>query len=329
MKFIVLVTLMVLATAFATPTVDETRFIFNNWVKQHGKTYSSVDEVIRRFEIFADNLAVVNQHNEEAAKGMHTYTLGMNKLADLTVEEYRSMYLGYRASNTTRTYAHLPASEEVADGVDWRTKGIVTPVKDQGQCGSCWSFSSTGSMEGAHAQATGKLVSLSEQDLVDCVQGGSFTCTTGGEMQAAFQYVITNKGIESEAAYPYCTCSGNSCKYSQSKSVATFSSYKNVQQGSESALLTAVNSRVVSIAIDASSQKFQLYSSGVYNNPFCSSTQLDHGVLIVGYGTSNGADYWIVKNSWSAQWGLQGYIWMSRNKNNQCGVATDACYPLA
>jgi len=260
--------------------------------------------------------------------------MGMNKFADLTNAEYRSMYLGYKQANTTRQPSHIIPGRVAAlpATVDLRNYGFVTPVKDQGQCGSCWSFSATGSMEGAVALKTGKLYSLSEQNLVDCVQGGAYNCETGGVMQDAYTYVIQSGGIESEAEYPYCgiNCDGEACQFSKSKVVTTISSYKNIQQGSESALQTSVAANhTVSIGIDASSEGFQLYSGGVYNNPFCSSTQLDHGVLIVGYGTYNGVAYWMVKNSWGDSWGLQGYIMMSRNKNNQCGVATDASIAIA
>jgi len=333
MKFIVLVTLMVLATAFAAPTVDEARFVFNGWVKHHGKHYTTHQEATRRFSIFHENLAVVLKHNEEAALGKHTYTLGMNKMADLTNEEYRSMYLQYQRPLrrlTSKQSVHMCSNESIPDSVDWRTKGIVTGVKDQGQCGSCWSFSTTGSIEGAYALKTGNLVSLSEQNLVDCVSDGQFTCDAGGDMPTAFQWVIDNNGIEGESDYPYCTCSGNQCNFDSSKVRATISGYKNIAQGSETDLTDAASNQPISVAIDASKQSFQLYSGGVYNEPACSSTELDHGVLVVGYGTdATGGDYYIVKNSWSDSWGLQGYILMSRNSNNQCGIATDASYPIA
>jgi len=302
---------------------------FENWTKQHKKRYSSVAETVRRYEAFKSNAAFINKHNAEAAQGKHTYVLGLNHFADLTNNEYRAMYLGYRQSNQTRSNIFKPIrGVALPDEVDWRTKGIVTDVKDQGQCGSCWSFSTTGSIEGAHALSTGNLVSLSEQNLIDCVQSGGFTCDTGGEMQVAFQWVIDNNGIEGESDYPYCTCSGNQCAFDQSLVQATISSYQSIAQGSESDLQSAAANQPVSIAIDASSQQFQLYSGGVFNLPSCSSTALDHGVLIVGYGNYDGSDYWLVKNSWSASWGMSGYIMMARNADNQCGVATDASYPV-
>lgn len=330
MKAVLILALVTLATVWAAPTVEETRFAFNTWVKSQRKGYADVNEFNRRFAAFSENYAFVLKHNQEAAQGLHSYTLGLTKFADLTNAEYRSM-LGYRSSNRTTTgssasrYIPQPVSTLPTD-VDWRSKNVVTDVKDQGQCGSCWSFSATGSMEGAHALATGSLVALSEQNLIDCVQNGQYTCDTGGVMQDGFQWVIDNNGIEGESDYPYCTCSGNQCQFDSSLIRAKITGYKNVDQ-SEAALQSAVATQPgVSIAIDASSQNFQLYSGGVFDYSACSSTQLDHGVLAVGYGTYNGKAYWLVKNSWSASWGMSGYIMMSRNKNNQCGVATDASF---
>ena len=326
MRTLIVLSLLALAAASSYSTE---RFLFNSWTTEHGYNYATVEELEYRFQVFQQNLAFVNKHNQEAAQGKHTYTVSLNRFAHLTNAEYRATYLNYRRSGINRTgpVFHGRQNVHAPTSIDWRTKGIVTPVKDQGSCGSCWSFSTTGSIEGAHAQVTGSLVSLSEQNLVDCVQNGQFTCDAGGEMQVAFQWVIDNNGIEGESDYPYCACSGNTCNFDKSLVKATISSFTNVAQGDENALLQAAAIRPVSIAIDASQQSFQFYSSGVYNEPNCSSTNLDHGVLVVGYGTLSGVPYWIVKNSWSAGWGDKGYILMSRNRNNQCGIATDASYP--
>jgi len=326
MKLLLVVALISLTVVASFPLSKQ----FEDWTRTNKKRYSSVSETVSRFEAFKANAAFVAQHNAEAKQGLHSFVVGLNRFADMTNDEYRVM-LGYqRSANRTSTGKPFrPTSvSDLPPTVDWRTKGIVTPVKDQGQCGSCWSFSATGSMEGAHALSTGNLVSLSEQNLVDCVNNGQDTCETGGEMTDAFQWVISNGGIEGESDYPYCACSGNGCQFDPSLVQATFSSYTSVSpQGDEGALQVAAAQQPVSIAIDASAQSFQLYSGGVYNNPDCSSTDLDHGVLIVGYGNYQGSDYWLVKNSWSASWGMDGYIMMTRNENNQCGVATDASYP--
>jgi len=216
--------------------------------------------------------------------------------------------------------------------LDWRDKKVVTAVKDQQQCGSCWSFSTTGSVEACHAIKYGasKIVALSEQNLIDCsVSYGNQGCN-GGLMTDAMDYIIANGGVDTEKSYPYTATGPNTCEYQASNlptPVATVTSYLNVPSGDEAGLLKAGMKGPVSVAIDASQQSFQLYDSGVYYEPECSSSQLDHGVLMVGWGTEDSQDFWWVKNSWGASWGLDGYIKMARNKDNNCGIATMATVP--
>jgi len=207
---------------------------------------------------------------------------------------------------------------------DWRDQGAVTHVKNQEQCGSCWSFSTTGSMEGCHEITTKNLVSFSEQNLIDC--DNKDAACNGGLMTTAMDYIISNKGLDTESSYPY-TAKKGTCKYTTANNGGTLSSYQNVKSGDESALQNAVYLGPTSVAIDASKSSFQTYKSGVYYAPLCSSTNLDHGVLAVGWGSDSGDDYWIVKNSWGVTWGQEGYIWMARNQNNNCGIATMATLP--
>ncbi|KJE96491.1 cathepsin L2 [Capsaspora owczarzaki ATCC 30864] len=304
---------------------------FEAWKRTFGKSYSDAVEEINRRAVWEANKMLVDAHN---GAGIHSYTLGMNIFADLTHEEFKRFYLGTKVdlnrprSNFSSTFIPTANVGALPDSVDWRTAGIVTPVKDQGQCGSCWSFSTTGSVEGQHARKTGQLVSLSEQNLVDCSKAQGNQGCNGGLMDDAFQYIITNKGIDTEASYPY-TAKDGTCKFNAANVGATLSSFQDITRGSESDLQNAVATvGPVSVAIDASKNSFQLYTSGVYNEKKCSSTSLDHGVLAAGYGTSNGTPYWLVKNSWGSSWGQAGYIWMSRNANNQCGIATSASYPI-
>jgi hypothetical protein len=224
----------------------------------------------------------------------------------------------------------FPETNSVAGSVDWRTKGAVTPVKNQGQCGSCWAFSTTGSVEGAVAIKTGKLTSVSEQQLVDCSGAEGNQGCNGGLMDYAFEYIIKNGGLDTESDYAY-TARDGSCNAAKAATKASsISSYKDVAHNSEAQLIAAVTQQPVSVAIEADQSGFQLYKSGVFSGP-C-GTQLDHGVLAVGYNTdSTGKNYWIVKNSWGASWGLQGYILMAQGKGAAgiCGINMEPSYPTA
>jgi len=322
---LVLISSLVLFTqAF---TEDEYISNFENWVQTHNKVYDE-HELLYRFRVFKKNMDFVEEHNS----GEHSFTVGLNGFADLTNSEFLERYTGLnrpliQTFDPEHQYQY-DASQSLPTSVDWRTKGVVTGVKDQGQCGSCWSFSTTGSVEGAWA-LNYSLVSLSEQNLMDCSRRyGNLGCN-GGLMDSAFKYIIANNGIDTEASYPYEESTSYNCRYTTANRGATISSYQDVTSGSESALQNAVVYRgPVSVAIDASNTSFQLYKSGVYYEPKCSSTQLDHGVLTVGYGTGSSGDYWIVKNSWGTSWGQAGYIDMARNKNNNCGIATQASFPI-
>jgi cathepsin L len=315
--------LALLAITFAEVSVADTH-LFASWTTTHKKAYASPEEHAYRLSVFAANADFVRKWDANA----RGFTVGLNLFADLTNEEFRAMYNGLNISVTIGEVKQTVPRVGIPASVDWRKEGIVTPVKNQRQCGSCWAFSTTGSVEGAHAQATKQLVSLSEQNLVDCsVPQGNHGCN-GGLMDSAFRYIISNHGIDTEASYPYTATGPNSCRYNAATRGATITSFRDVPRGSEAGLADAVALHVVSVAIDASHSSFQLYTGGVYNEPRCSSTQLDHGVLAVGYGDQNGTPYWLVKNSWGANWGLSGYILMSRNRNNQCGIATSSSYPI-
>jgi len=291
----------------------------------NGKTYSSDAEHDLRFSVFKDNLNFINFHNS----GDHSFELEMNKFGDLSAKEFGAMF---NKMNITRTPSNSLKSRQIdpeaPDTWDWRTKGAVTAVKDQGQCGSFWSFSATGSTEGAWLLSKGQLVSLSEQDLVDCSTAEGNQGCNGGLMDDAFKYVIKNKGIDTEDSYPYKATGPNRCAFKPNSIGATLSSYHDVMSGDENDLLNAVYKTPTSVAIDASKSTFQFYKTGVYYEAKCSSSQLDHGVLAVGFGSEGGSDYWLVKNSWGANWGANGYILMARNKNNNCGIATAASYPI-
>ncbi|XP_071489902.1 cathepsin L-like peptidase [Diadema antillarum] len=304
---------------------------FDQWKALHGKKYASVaEEAVKRLT-WQRNLEMIVKHNLEHQRGLHTYRLGMNEFGDMTHEEFVSFFNGLKMTDKSERGSTFlaPANLVLPKSVDWRKEGYVTGVKNQLQCGSCWAFSATGSLEGQHFKKSGKLVSLSEQNLVDCSGPEGNDGCEGGLMDQAFQYIMDNNGIDTEESYPYVGQDG-SCHFKASSVGATCTGYKDIPSGDEEALTQAIASQgPISVAIDASHMSFQFYESGVYSEPACSSSQLDHGVLAVGYdSTSDGTDYYIVKNSWGTSWGMKGYIWMSRNKNNQCGIATMSSYPL-
>jgi C1A family cysteine protease len=293
---------------------------FVGYVKEFGKTYST-EELFVRFQNFKDNKAMIDEHN---AKGL-SWEMGVNQFTDLTAKEFSELYLGYRPR--TNDFARsqnlhvVPTGQVLGDSLDWRTKGAVTPVKDQGQCGSCWAFSTTGAVEGANQIKSGTLESVSEQQLVDCAGSAGNQGCNGGLMDDAFEYIIKNGGIGSEESYPY-TARDGKCK--KVTSVATVSKYTDVKKNDESGLMSAVNIEPVAVAVDASA--WSSYKKGVMSGP-CGKS-LDHGVLAIGYGDDGSTPYWLVKNSWGTSWGEQGFIRLVRNKN-ECGIAEAASYPAA
>jgi len=296
---------------------------FNAWVKKHGKTYTVADMQMR-FQVWKKNQIYIDSFNSQNAQTK----LAMNTFGDLPLSEFSKLFLGVRMNATAAKPSEIITPGAAPATMDWRTQGAVTGIKNQQQCGSCWSFSTTGSVEGCHQIKTKSLVSLSEQNLVDCSTAEGNQGCNGGLMTQAMDYIIKNKGIDTEKSYPY-TAKDGTCKFKKTDVGATLASYSNVQSGSESGLQTAGVSGPVSVAIDASHSSFQFYSSGVYYEPDCSAQDLDHGVLMVGWNTDSSSkqDYWIVKNSWGTDWGQQGYIWMSRNRSNNCGIATMATLP--
>jgi cathepsin L len=312
----------VLGTFAARPEREYQR-AFTSWMQQHKKAYHH-EQFQTKYATFKANMDFIDAHNADTTK---TFKVGLNKFADMTNAEFSRVYLGTRVTVEPKEVEVVARDVNAPDSIDWRTKGAVTGVKNQGQCGSCWSFSTTGSTEGCNFLAGRPLVGLSEQNLMDCSTSQGNQGCDGGLMTQAMDYIISNGGLDTEASYPYTAEDGTSCQYKASNSGGTLKSYTNVQQGDETDLMNKVAQGPTSVAIDASHNSFQFYTSGIYYESACSSTQLDHGVLAAGYGSTSGGDFWLVKNSWGTDWGMQGYIQMSRNKQNNCGIATMATLP--
>ncbi|XP_059442479.1 vignain [Corylus avellana] len=306
--------------------------LYERW-RSHHTVSSNLDEKHKRFNVFREN--VMHVHNTN--KMDKPYKLKLNKFADMTNHEFRSTYAGSKVKHHrmfrgrqlgSRSFMY-ENEDTVPPSVDWRKKGAVTAVKDQGHCGSCWAFSTVVAVEGVNQIKTNKLVSLSEQELIDCDTEKNEGCN-GGLMEYAFEFIKQKGGINIETNYPYKATDGTCDASKENSPVVSIDGHENVPANDENALLKAAANQPVSVAIDAGGSDFQFYSEGVYTGK-C-GTELDHGVAVVGYGiTLDGTKYWIVKNSWGAEWGEKGYIRMQRGiseKEGLCGIAMEASYPI-
>ena len=282
-------------------------------------------------KVYADNKALVTRHNAEHAAGKQSFTMALNKFADMTEDEVNALYKGSVSQSTRPLGVHKPSGSQAPAAIDWRDQDVVTEVKDQGACGSCWSFGATGAFESAWALAGNDLQTFSEQQLMDCSgSAGNHGCN-GGMAYRAYEYLEDEGGIMTEDDYPYTARDGHSCQADPSKYVAAISSHVMVPSHGSHAILRDAVADVgpVAVSIDASKSSFNFYSGGVYDEPSCSTTSHDHAVLVVGYGTEDGKDYWLVKNSWGPEWGESGYIKMTRSDNtDQCAIASIPVYPV-
>lgn len=329
MRILSFLTLFMNASAY--PYLDK----FENWISQYNIIFRNkhhLYDVLRKWITNDEYIDLVNTENKSYRLG-HNQFSGMDEFDFIHYVHQNSVQ--QRQPNISRrgpNYLEQNNSEPLY--VDWRTKHAVTPVKDQGQCGSCWSFSTTGALEGIYAIKMGKLVSFSEQELVDCdniKNGGKDHGCNGGLMDNAFEWISKNGGLCSEEDYPYTSSNGQigKCQTCSPVPHSKIQSWTDVPPNDKS-FMTALSHQPVSVAIQADQKDFQLYSSGVLSGN-CGTT-LDHGVLTIGYGTQDDMDYYLVKNSWGTSWGEEGYIKLGRgpqynNGEGQCGILLEASYP--
>ncbi|XP_047323513.1 thiol protease aleurain-like [Impatiens glandulifera] len=298
---------------------------FARFATRYGKRYGTADDINLRFSIFSENLKMIRSHNKKRL----SYTLAVNEFADLSWEEFHRSKLGASQNCSATIRGNHRLTDDILPNVkDWRDAGIVSPVKNQGGCGSCWTFSTTGALEAAYTQAFGKGISLSEQQLVDCAGTFNNYGCNGGLPSQAFEYIKYNGGLDTEEAYPYTAVDGK-CKFSSENVGIQVVDSVNITLGAEDELKHAVGTvRPVSVAFEVVNS-FRFYKKGVYTSGNCGKTPMDvnHAVLAVGYGIENEIPFWLIKNSWGGDWGDNGYFKMELGKN-MCGVATCASYPI-
>jgi len=306
--------------AFAgVATASQLSSKFMEYITTHGKSYGTVEEFEFRKALFSITEDAIQSINGNES---HTWTAGHNKFSDWSHEEFSKMH-GYIPETHVYTEATI-LPETNADSVNWVVAGATTPVKDQGQCGSCWAFSSTGALEGSHFLKSGSMLSFSEQQLVDCVHT-CFGCG-GGNQALAFRYLKSNNAYL-EADYSYHAVNQN-CSYSAgAASSVNVTSFTQVTGSNVAQMKAALALQPLSVSIEADTAVFQTYTSGILNSTACGTT-LDHAVLAVGWGSENGQEYWIIKNSWSSSWGENGFIRLAIVDGlGICGVQTAPLYP--
>jgi len=330
MKSIFLLCAVICVGVVGSLDAEESRVkgLFHAFMRKYNRHYESQDQFRLRYRNFKHNLKFVEEHNIRTDT---SFTVAINNFGDWSREEYLN-YLSFVPISTASAQEsdHDRSKLAIPNTWDWRDHGAVTPIKEQGQCGSSPFFSAVVSMEGCHFITTGTLVGLSEQQIMDCTENvGNFGCE-GGYMAESFEGIMLEGGIDSETCYPY-VGEDETCKFKKTTPccASMVQSYFNVTSGDEDALKAAVYKVPVASAMDASLTSFQFYSGGVYDDGNCTQ-QIDHGIAVVGYGYNSTVDkdYWILKNTYGTSWGVDGWMYLARNDNNLCGIATLPSYAV-
>ncbi|XP_055850754.1 procathepsin L-like [Episyrphus balteatus] len=308
---------------------------FGDFVAQSGKQYATAAEKTLREGIFRANQALIDSNNKAWELGQSAFKLGANIFADLSPTEFLSKLAGLKRSSAgdAKASAHkeaasVPTNANIPDSFDWRDHGAVTPVKFQGlDCNSCWSFAVTGAVEGHYFRKTKSLVPLSEQNLIDCSQNYGNVGCSGGYQEYGFNYIIENQGIAKSEPYPY-KMMDDKCNYRRDIKGADMQAFAVIAPGDEKTLKEAVATKGPVACSMCVVETFVLYEKGIYDDQKCNEGDVNHSVLVIGYGTENGRDYWIIKNSYSDKWGEGGYGRIPRNENSFCGIASECSYPI-
>eukprot|EP01116_Phalansterium_solitarium_P011442 TRINITY_DN2711_c0_g1_i1.p1 TRINITY_DN2711_c0_g1~~TRINITY_DN2711_c0_g1_i1.p1 ORF type:complete len:369 (+),score=28.34 TRINITY_DN2711_c0_g1_i1:96-1109(+) len=314
--------LLVIVGAALAIVPDKDRLLFERYMLKYNKGYENDADMRTRFLAFKQKLRYIETFNAEHK--VDDVQLGVNDMTDRTATE-----LAERRSRKFNSLAggiEMPAVNDISGlpaSVDWREKGVVGPVEDQGECGAAGAYAGVDAVASCHAiETNSKFVELSIAQVLDCSTPGG--CNGGMDASSVFAYIESNGGIDAETCYPEQL---GHCGYKASCCESKLKNYTVITSGNEHTLQAAVATTPVAAGIDASQPSFEMYSGGIYYEPSCSKTQADHTVLIVGYGSTGGQDYWIAKNSWGTSWGIEGYILMARNRGNNCGIASFAAVP--
>ncbi|XP_016972204.1 procathepsin L [Drosophila rhopaloa] len=308
---------------------------FGDFLSQSGKTYLNAADQALHEGAFAATKNLVDAGNQAFAQGTATFKQAVNAFADLTNAEFLQQLTGFKRNPAAKARAaaslkqvELPPTP-VPDSFDWREHGGVTPVKFQGTCGSCWTFATTGAIEGHTFRKTGTLPNLSEQNLVDCGPSEDFGLNgcDGGFQEAAFCFIDeVQKGVSQAETYPYLDRT-DTCKYDDSKAAARVQGFGVIPPKDEEELKKVVGTLGPVACSVNGLETLKNYEGGIYNDNECNQGEPNHAILVVGYGSENGQDYWIIKNSWDDTWGEKGYFRLPRGQNF-CLIADECSYPV-
>ncbi|XP_036375314.1 cathepsin L1-like [Megalops cyprinoides] len=308
---------------------------WQRWQMEYKRPTKRTGDLIRR-EIWEENYRFIEEHNKRYKEGKETYEMGMNQFGDLTTSEFVEVTRASLEARTPRSNSLMLSASELRQeaqklnirSIDYRSMGYITPVEDQGFCGSCWAYSATGALEAQWMKKTGELIPLSKQQLVDCSTPTGNKACIGGRPSLAYMYIMQNGGIQTEASYPY-VMEERSCAANRSENAVSVKDWKYVPPGDEQAFEDAlVTIGPIAVVIDTTTRNFQFYRKGVFYDPKCSIWKQAHAVVLIGFGTEGSEEFWTIKNSWGIYWGEEGYMRLAKNRQRHCGISQYGVVPF-